>query len=540
MARQEDRRFRPAYPADPPDNFYRQTASSAPYPDAAFDGDDGMEPAPPALNDGYQSVFFSNAPAPRSAPPRRRGRGPWTFIALVACAAFVLVLYLIFALRQPYAAFRTMAAETAKNTFAYGIYVDGVSIGGMTRAQAESALQNRLNANGGELSMDLQVDHYAWHITGREIPFTRNLSRVLDRAWVIGRQGTTQTLTGGMTPLYYRYQHRMGAAKNGAYFYTEVTYDKSDVHAFVSQVAAYVNRDAQDAQVATFDFETRTFTFTDDQQGAKLNEEQLYEQLVTLLDGGQFSASIRMETQPVMPSVTKVELMNSFARVSAYTTTTTADANRNNNIALACQAVSGTVVMPGETFSFNETTGQRTTEKGYLPAAAIAGGTTVDEVGGGVCQVSSTLFNAAAMADMTIVTRSPHTWPSNYVDKGRDATVNWPNLDFQFKNTSAAPVFIVATYAKRTCTVEIYGVSLGPGVTIELETVTTSVTDPPAEPAYTHNPNLGPGEQNVLKKARTGYTVETYRVYLRNGAEYRRELLCNSTYRMIQQLIEYN
>ena len=272
MARQEDRRFRPAYPADPPDNFYRQTASSAPYPDAAFDGGDGMEPAPPALNDGYQSVFFSNAPAPRSAPPRRRGRGPWTFIALVACAAFVLVLYLIFALRQPYAAFRTMAAETAKNTFAYGIYVDGVSIGGMTRAQAESALQNRLNANGGELSMDLQVDHYAWHITDREIPFTRNLSRVLDRAWAIGRQGTTQTLTGGMTPLYYRYQHRMGAAKNGAYFYTEVTYDKSDVHAFVSQVAAYVNRGAQDAQVATFDFETRTFTFTNDQQGAKLNE----------------------------------------------------------------------------------------------------------------------------------------------------------------------------------------------------------------------------------------------------------------------------
>ena len=152
-----------------------------------------------------------------------------------------------------------------------------------------------------------------------------------------------------------------------------------------------------------------------------LNADALYRQIIDALEQRDYAASIAVSTEAILPQVTRVELMNSFALVSSYTTQTTGDANRNNNIHLACQAISRIVVMPGETFSFNEATGQRTTDKGYLPAPAIAGGATVDEVGGGVCQVSSTLFNAAAMADLTILSRSPHTWPSNYVEKGRDA-----------------------------------------------------------------------------------------------------------------------
>ena len=202
--------------------------------------------------------------------------------------------------------------------------------------------------------------------------------------------------------------------------------------------------------------------------------------------------------------------------------------------------MTGKVVMPGEEFSFNAATGQRTTEKGYLPAAAIAGGATVDEVGGGVCQVSSTLFNAAAMAGMTIVTRYPHTWPSNYVDKGRDATVNWPNLDFVFRNDRTTPIFIIAYYQQRKCTAEIYGASLGPGEAIDLTTQIISTTYPPDTPLYEQNSQLAPGTQQEKKKARVGYVVETYRVYKRNGVEYNQDLLCTSTYKMIQQVIEYN
>ena len=144
------------------------------------------------------------------------------------------------------------------------------------------------------------------------------------------------------------------------------------------------------------------------------------------------------------------------------------------------------------------------------------------------------------MADLTILSRSPHTWPSNYVDKGRDATVNWPNLDFSFRNDKSTPIFIVAYYSQRQCTVEIYGASLGAGMNIQLSTKLISTTEPPAEPIYENNPLLPPGTVQEKKKARTGYVVETYKVYLQNGVETRRELLCTSNYQMIQQVIEYN
>ena len=116
-------------------------------------------------------------------------------------------------------------------------------------------------------------------------------------------------------------------------------------------------------------------------------------------------------------------------------------------------------VLPGETFSFNQATGQRTAEKGYKPAAAIAGGETFDEIGGGVCQTSSTLFNAVVRANLTIVSRKPHAWPSNYVPKGEDATVNWPDLDFKFKNDTEWPIFLVAWCDKSAKTVTDLGLA---------------------------------------------------------------------------------
>ena len=105
--------------------------------------------------------------------------------------------------------------------------------------------------------------------------------------------------------------------------------------------------------------------------------------------------------------------------------------------------------MPGETFSFNQATGQRTTEKGYKSAGAIAAGQSIEEVGGGICQVSSTLFNAVARANLEIVSRSPHAWPSTYVNIGEDATVNWPKPGFSsFKKTILKIPFFIITYYK--------------------------------------------------------------------------------------------
>ena len=464
----------------------------------------------------------------------------WTGIALVCALLLALLMVAVFRWRQAYFPFREKVAIVSQDTIAQGVLIDGVHVGGMTRSQAVQALVTDASQAGEILHMTVQVDGQTWVITPEELPFVRNTASVLETAYAIGRQGSVETIASDTTPFEYRYQHLYHTVETHVQLHTEVTYDPATVRSLVGIIEANINRDAVDAQVATFDFSKRAFTFTEDRAGAKLDGDKLYDQISAAINRKDLQAVITAFSEPITPRVTKAELMNSFALVSTYTTETTSSATRNTNINLAANAVSGTVVMPGETFSFNQTTGQRTAEKGYLPAAAISCGTTVDEIGGCVCQVSSTLFNAAAMADLTILSRSPHTWPSTYVEKGRDATVNWPNLDFTFRNDKTTPVFIVAYYEERKITVEIYGATLGAGESIDLTTKLISAIEPPAEPIYVQNPSLAAGTMEEKKKARTGYIVETYKVYKRNGREVRRELLCTSNYQMIQQVLEYN
>lgn len=132
--------------------------------------------------------------------------------------------------------------------------------------------------------------------------------------------------------------------------------------------------------------------------------------------------------------------------------------NRNTNLRLACAAMDGKVLQPGEEFSFNGTVGQRTKEGGYKAAAAYSGYNTVDTIGGGICQVSTTLYNAALLADMEIVFRVNHGFRSGYIGIGLDATVSWPNPDMKFRNTSNFPVMIKAEVSDGLVKIKLLGI----------------------------------------------------------------------------------
>lgn len=530
--------MRPVYMPDDEQRFVLPAPEEDVYAENFYDEENLYPDAfgEPEYEEPTEEINYTSYPVRQ----KRNHNSIWAMVVAACLCILFLLGYFVVQLRKPYEAFRAKASAVMQDTFAQGIIVDGVHIGGMNREQARQAILMHAGYDQQELHIVLDVEGYQWILTNQQLPVQRNIEAVLDTAYSIGRIGSAETIGTSITPMQYKYDYLQNTKNNAAYLYTKVTYDPATLRELVRTVAQTINRDPVDAQVATFDFNTRGFTFTDDVTGLHLNEELLYQTLMDTLESKNYRASIRMEAEKTFPSVTRVELMNSFSLISSYTTQTTSDQNRNNNVDLAARAVMGKVVMPGEEFSFNQTTGQRTTEKGYLPAAAIAGGTTVDEVGGGVCQVSSTLFNAAVMADMTIVKRSPHTWPSNYVDKGRDATVNWPNLDFVFRNDRSTPIFIVAYYQNRQCTVEIYGASLGPGEGRDMVSQVIDVTEPPAEPIRNYNPELPYGTEKEVKKARTGYVVDTYKIYTRNGQEYKRERICTSTYRVIQQEIDYN
>lgn len=133
------------------------------------------------------------------------------------------------------------------------------------------------------------------------------------------------------------------------------------------------------------------------------------------------------------------------------------DNNRNTNLRLACAAIDGVILMPGEEFSYNAALGERTAAAGYKPAGTYVNGLTVDTLGGGICQVSSTLYYCMLLADLKIIERWPHGYISNYTDPGMDASVSWPNADLHFANNTGYPIKIVAYRADGNVTVKLLG-----------------------------------------------------------------------------------
>ena len=149
-------------------------------------------------------------------------------------------------------------------------------------------------------------------------------------------------------------------------------------------------------------------------------------------------------------------------------------------------------------------------------------------------------WSAVPRADLEIIERNPHAWPSHYIEKGFDATVNWPGLDFKFKNNTEWPVFIIAGYSKRKVTVNIYGMSLGSDVRIDLESEVVRTIPKPEGTNYVINTSLAPGESKKTVAGRQGYEVNTWKVWYQGNREIKREILFKTTYRAYQETIEYN
>lgn len=420
-----------------------------------------------------------------------------------------------------------------------GVTIDGINVGGMTRAEAESAL-GQGGVDNNSVHLHVVADAYTYDITGYDVPLYRNVSEMAAVAYAAGRGNTTALRGSGRTPLSERVATIRAMQQSPVTLQTQITYDRDTVRKIAENIAADVTCTPVNATVESFDPATKQFTFNSDISGAYLDANSVYQTLTGVLDMGNYTASLRLQSDTVLADVTKSQIVGKFGRISTYTTKTTSNSNRNTNIDLSCQAINGYKVAPGDTFSFNQATGQRTAAKGYKEATAISGGQSVPEVGGGVCQTSSTLFNAVARANLEIVYRSPHAWPSSYVQKGMDATVNWPNLDFKFKNDTEWPIYIVANYSKQKCTVEIYGMLLPDGVSIDLESTVTRTIDPPSDTKYVQNTKLAAGTQETTIKKRTGYVVETYQIWYQNGKEVDRKLLCTSTYKAYQETVEYN
>ncbi len=209
--------------------------------------------------------------------------------------------------------------------------------------------------------------------------------------------------------------------------------------------------------------------------------------------------------------------------------------NRSNNLTIAAGKINGTILMPGETFSYNKVVGARTIEAGYKEAGAYAGGKVVQDVGGGICQISSTIYNTALLANLEIVDRSNHQFLTSYVPVSRDATVSWGGLDFKFKNTRTYPIKIVASAKNGLAKVSFYGIKEETEYEVVIQSKTLSYI--PYTVKYIEDSSLAKGKEVVSQSGYNGCKSEAYRVLKLNGKVVSKTLLSRDTYDPMQRII---
>ena len=210
---------------------------------------------------------------------------------------------------------------------------------------------------------------------------------------------------------------------------------------------------------------------------------------------------------------------------------------RTTNVLLATDFCNGVILMPGQVFSYNDSVGPRTYERGFKDATVYVGNSAEDGVGGGICQVSSTIYYAALRADLKIVERYAHSRMVTYVPLGEDATVAWGSKDFKFENNTPFPMKVVTSHKTNTLTVKLYGTQTQ-NKTVKIETTQLSKT--PFEVVYELDETLPLGTEEVKSNGYTGYKTESWRVVYIDGVEVSRTLENKSTYKKYDKIILHN
>lgn len=329
----------------------------------------------------------------------------------------------------------------ADTTYADNIYINGVCFSGYTRDGA-SAYAQELTDEWLNETVTLNYMDYEWQFTRSMVDATIDYASQLDLAWNLGHVGTQRE----------RDRVRAALKTQRVDYPAAITYDESKLDAFIDSVCDALHVDMIDAVVVP-DVD-QPVVVSQSQVGRDVNREQFRQQLITLIETGESDTTIPVDT--VMPTVQSDEV--SFQLIAEFSTDVTfRNSASRSNVRKALNAFNGLEIQPGVTYDFNEIVGPRTQEAGFQQATEYNGDVSTLGWGGGVCQASTTLYNALIQANMTVLNRKNHTMTVSYVDPSLDAAVEYGGKNLVFTNDTGYPAYIYTSVTKEWATVKIYG-----------------------------------------------------------------------------------
>ena len=471
----------------------------------------------------------SRAEAMRKRKAQRRRKA----ILLRALVVGIVLLIVVGAAFMVSGVLKGAEEKPRTDVFCAGITFEGKSLEGLTMEEATEQVEGQVKA----LGWNMQVKCHDDELVPVDDLLSGNIRTLLEEAYSYGRGGTQAEQETEKESL---------AANPVAYDVMDL-YDRAKAESFAKRLATQKNTKLTPAVLSGYDEELDTLIFSDPVPGQILDENDLVLRIEEALEVRDFQAVLNStfvdEFSPEeIPEEYSVEALRSkYKLISSFTTkTSVGNKARDVNITLASEAVSGTVVLPGETFSILDAIGGTTAEKGYQSAGAYVNGEVVDDIGGGICQVSSTLYNAVVKAGLNTTERHNHSMTVSYVELGEDAMISYPSSDFKFENNSEGSILVRMWYSRNTVHAEVYGIPLlEDGVRLEMVATQTEELAVP-ETEYVEDPTLEPGTEEVVSKEVKGYKVVTYLVTYKNDVEVGREFLHNSTYKSKGAVIRRN
>lgn len=403
------------------------------------------------------------------------------------------------------------------------VSIDGIDVSGMAVLEARRVVTEAQRARVEALSYIVRAGGESVMIPGGKLGIAFDTDAVLARAASLPRK---------ISP--WDDQARE--------FKTTVSVSAASVAKQAQEAALMLKRAPTNAE-AYFDREAETgFVYMSETTGLEVDAKDLAlwltDKALALESGAVEARSVDVPADyTIKDAENDTQLICEFS--TSFKGSTYSKANRVHNIVKAASMLDGVSVEPGAEFSINEVLGPRTGETGWKPATGIKYGVYVQEYGGGVCQVSSTLYNAALMADLEITERTHHSWPLGYIPVGRDATISTGGPDLRFLNNSGARIYIRAftDEKEKTVTVRIYGRPLADGVTIRVTSKKTGTLEDLGT-EVTVDPALAPGETEIDRESHIGVTAETYKeYYAADGTLVKRELASRDKYRSIKGLM---
>lgn len=440
----------------------------------------------------------------------------------------ILIVLLVFALVSLGIALSSIyhTVATFDKVYANGVYVDKVHLGGMTQEQAKEHIEKQLTKNNQQITYVLTHNDKQISLTLEDFKPVYPIEEVLSEAF---KEGHNETF-------FERYKIAKYGKAEPVYFELEPIFSTETIEKTLEEHASVFRIEPIDA---TIQRKNRKFHITPEKSGMALDVEATAQKLFAILSNEeQTSQTVEVTMMNVVPAVTQKDLAQVQTPIASFNTAyNNADQYRNKNLAIAAQKISR-MLKPGEVFSLGEQLEPITPQAGYQPSKMILNGELVDSIGGGICQVASTLYNAVLLSELDIVTRANHSLPVAYVPLGRDATYATGSIDFKFKNNSDHLVFIESYCENNRVYVNIFGhESLKhPYDEVKFYSETIKTIDPP-EPKEIEDPTLFEGERVQKTRPLQGKTVKLYKLCYQKGQLVHKELVNTSYYRPRAEVI---